>query len=68
MGKISCCYKCEPPKRHPGCHATCEEYIRQKEEWEAIKEKYQAERLKEIDLTHYDVERHDRVKKHYGRK
>ena len=33
---IKCCYKCIPPKRHIGCHASCEEYIEEK----ALHEKY----------------------------
>jgi hypothetical protein len=24
---IHCCKDCVPPKRHPGCHATCKTYI-----------------------------------------
>lgn len=24
---IKCCRHCVPPKRYPGCHATCPEYI-----------------------------------------
>lgn len=26
MSLFECCYKCVPPKRHSGCHATCPEY------------------------------------------
>lgn len=29
---ITCCYKCVAPKRHPGCHGTCPEYIKEREE------------------------------------
>lgn len=32
-----CCYKCE--KRHMGCHADCEDYLKAKEELAEIKEK-----------------------------
>lgn len=28
--QITCCYKCKD--RHPGCHATCNDYIQQKKE------------------------------------
>lgn len=28
---IKCCNGCVPPKRNPYCHATCEEYLREKE-------------------------------------
>lgn len=28
---IRCCYGCVAPKRHVGCHATCPNYIKEKE-------------------------------------
>lgn len=27
---IKCCKDCVAPKRHPGCHGTCEEYKKEK--------------------------------------
>lgn len=27
---IKCCRGCVAPKRHPGCHAVCPEYLEQK--------------------------------------
>lgn len=36
---INCCNGCVAPKRHIGCHATCEEYIFQKSEHEKGLEK-----------------------------
>ena len=42
--KIECCYKCE--KRHPGCHANCEEYKRQKAAWNEQKEAASKEKSK----------------------
>lgn len=65
VNKISCCFGCEPPKRYPGCHDKCEEYQKQKAEWEEMRRKYRAIRDKEIDLTDYDVQRHERVLKYY---
>lgn len=32
------CKNCVPPKRHPGCHDTCELYQKDKAEWEEYKE------------------------------
>ena len=29
---IRCCYGCVSPKRHPGCHGECQEYIKEKAE------------------------------------
>ena len=37
-GGIKCCYKCVAPKRHVGCHDTCEEYKAEKEELKVKKE------------------------------
>jgi hypothetical protein len=34
---ITTCKDCVAPKRHPGCHATCPEYLRAKAEWDAWK-------------------------------
>lgn len=28
---IYSCRNCVPPKRHPGCHAVCEAYLKEKE-------------------------------------
>lgn len=27
---IKCCKECVAPKRHPGCHDRCQEYIKEK--------------------------------------
>ena len=32
---IICCRNCKPPKRHPGCHDHCEQYQKEKAEWDA---------------------------------
>lgn len=38
MGNIiKCCRYCVAPKRHPGCHGTCPEYIEQRAEYDKIK-------------------------------
>lgn len=37
MTPIRCCEGCVAPKRYPGCHATCPEYLQEKEEYEARK-------------------------------
>ena len=37
---ITCCRGCVAPKRHPGCHSSCQEYIVQKAEHERLKKKY----------------------------
>lgn len=35
--KIKCCYGCVAPKRFPGCHSTCPEYLKEKSEYEKKK-------------------------------
>lgn len=35
--KIKCCKDCIAPKRYPGCHDVCPEYIHEKALWEEEK-------------------------------
>ena len=43
---ITCCKECVPPKRYPGCHGSCEEYIAQRTEYKRMKDAYaQKERI-----------------------
>lgn len=37
---IKCCYGCVAPKRYPGCHSHCPEYIEEKAKDEAAKAAY----------------------------
>lgn len=67
MSKIRCCYGCEPPKRHPGCHDTCEAYQKQKAEWDAIRDRYKAEREREYEFTAYDVKKSYKAMKQRNR-
>ena len=41
---FSSCYHCKPPKRHPGCHATCPGYAEDKKNYEIVKENEDYER------------------------
>ncbi len=34
---INCCHGCVAPKRHPGCHSTCPEYLKQRAEYDERK-------------------------------
>lgn len=49
---IKCCKDCVPPTRHPGCHGTCEQYLKEKAEYE--KQKEYAKAHKTVMLTNYD--------------
>ena len=60
--EIRCCRDCVPPKRHPGCHATCEKYAKEKAEFEKHKSEYWTKRIKEIDYIGYEVGKHSKRK------
>lgn len=47
-----CCYGCVPPKREPGCHSTCPEYLADKAEHDRLKAKHDRER--DISMAIYD--------------
>lgn len=47
---IKCCKDCVPPTRHPGCHAECSKYLKEKAKWEEQKSKAH----KTVVLTKYD--------------
>ena len=34
---IKCCRYCVAPKRHPGCHGTCPEYIAERVAYDQLK-------------------------------
>ena len=36
--RITCCNNCVAPKRYPGCHGTCPEYLEQRAELDKEKE------------------------------
>lgn len=47
MSTIECCKTCVAPKRYPGCHGVCQEYLKEKEAYENRKAEY----FKEERLT-----------------
>ena len=57
---IHCCYGCVAPKRHPGCHGSCPEYIAAKAEHDRLKAIYDKERDIACSIT---CARGDRVYK-----
>ena len=43
---IKCCHGCMAPKRYPGCHGTCPEYLKEKAEYDAkMAEDYKRRKL-----------------------
>lgn len=63
MSKIECCKHCVPPKRYPGCHSKCEEYLRERAEWDAMKETEWKNRLRDYTINGYDIAKMDRLRK-----
>ena len=50
--KIKCCKDCVAPKRHPGCHGVCPEYLYEKALWEEEKKVIREEEKKVIREEH----------------
>lgn len=44
VNTYKCCKDCMPPKRYPGCHGHCEEYLGEKKELDKIRERLARER------------------------
>ena len=50
---ITCCKDCQ--ERHPGCHATCEKYIKQKAEHDERTAEYRKEHsVNSVDYQKFD--------------
>lgn len=61
---VSCCYGCTPETgRYPGCHATCEEYKKER----AKMDREKAKRRRENDIRDYlcesEMNRRDKATK-----
>lgn len=48
---IKCCLGCVAPKRHTGCHGSCQEYITEKTEYEKRKVEYYGDTAVKNGLT-----------------
>ena len=51
MAIIKCCMDCVAPKRYPGCHDRCPEYLKEKAEYERLKAK--ADKIRRVDFSLY---------------
>lgn len=58
-----CCRYCTPPERHPGCHATCEEYLREKKKYDYDKREMSDKKKIAYDMDSYEIGRFDRITK-----
>lgn len=47
---MSDCKECKPPKRHPGCHSTCESYLKSAEEAKQRRNIIQKEREQDYNF------------------
>ena len=61
---IKCCKDCVSPKRYPGCHSHCPEYIEEKAEYDRLKA---AADLKRDTIQGIIRQRYDRVDRAYKR-
>lgn len=59
-GGIQCCRFCGPPKRSVGCHATCENYIQEKKEYDEKQAQYRKELGEIIDQDYVSKARKHR--------
>jgi hypothetical protein len=55
---IYSCKDCVAPKRHPGCHSQCQEYLAQKAAYDAMKAEYDKKQAIERGIY---VQRSNRV-------
>lgn len=62
-GVIKCCIDCKPPKRHPGCHDHCPEYIGERAEHDERKAVFDKQRQLNGNLTAQRLSGIDRAKK-----
>ena len=69
--QFHCCKYCKPPKRHIGCHATCEEYKDAKQERDLLIEQkkkankggYDAWEMRRVCIEKVKRHNHDRKEK-----
>lgn len=54
MNYFECCQTCVAPKRHPGCHGTCDEYKKARAKYDAD----MAIKNKDIQLKYYANNKH----------
>lgn len=63
LPKITCCNGCTPETgRHSGCHSTCEKYIKERDEYERLRQQIAAEREKSKVYTYYLASRNKKGK------
>ena len=66
MAVIMCCKECVAPKRHPGCHGTCEEYLAEKARYEILKADYNQQKKIYSDIYSQRANRVEKALKRRG--
>lgn len=64
---IKCCQYCVAPKRYPGCHGSCPEYLQEKAEYEERKALADKQRKVSGDIYCQKSERVTKAIKKHGR-
>lgn len=65
---INCCKDCVAPKRYPGCHGSCEQYIKEKAEYDHRKAEEDKRRKIEYGLDSHVGKRAYVLRQIRGRK
>lgn len=63
MSTIQCCRGCIAPKRHPGCHDHCPEYIKERAAYDKKKAEHDLQRNIDCGLTSQVLRRVNRAQK-----
>ena len=64
---IKCCYGCVAPKRHPGCHGHCPEYLAEKEQDEQKKAQVELSRKVSLNIYQQRADMVARARRRHGR-
>lgn len=64
---IKCCQFCVAPKRYPGCHGSCQEYLKEKAEYDERKAQADKQRKVKGDIYSQRSERVTKVIRKHGR-
>lgn len=67
MTNFDCCKECVAPKRHVGCHSTCEDYLKCKAKHEEFRKKYVAEREYANERIAYIKQSQERARRRLNR-
>lgn len=65
---IKCCRDCVAPKRYPGCHGNCQEYLDEKAEHERRKEEIDRKKKISNDIYNRRADRVAKALRSHGRK